>query len=336
MIASMEDEDAKVAPWQKPWKLSPYGSTPRNAVSGRTYRGMNTMLTMLTMWERGYSMPLWLTFKQAHEVAAKAMRKAGRPVVEKTLRTGKKVFVFGEGDPEEGKSVGAIREGQNKANDAGATSIIFWKPSKFKKEDANGDEQEHAYMLMKFYQVFNIEQCDEHVQEYLCPPVERPEFTPHEAAQKICEGFGCETRHGGDRAYYAPGEDRIQLPEREQFDTPEHYYTTRFHEMGHATGHSSRLGRDSMKPGQHREVHTYAEEELVAEFTACFLSGEAGIERTTEGNAAAYLRVWAGRLREDPKIVVNAAQRAQKAADLILGRAAPGAAGASESSQKAA
>jgi antirestriction protein ArdC len=191
-------------------------------------------------------------------------------------------------------------------------------------------------MLMKFYQVFNVEQCDEHVKAYLCPPVERPEFTPHEHADRICEGFDCETRHGGDRAYYTPSEDRIQLPEREQFNTPEHYYTTRFHEMGHATGHSSRLARDSMKPGQHREVHSYAEEELVAEFTACFLSGEAGIERTTEGNAAAYLRVWAGRIRDNKQIIVTAAQRAQKAADLILGRKAPGATGDSQNSKAAA
>lgn len=338
-IAMLEDENAEIAPWQRPWALSPYGSTPRNAVSNRPYRGMNIMLTMMTAWARGYSMPLWLTFKQAHEVAAKAMRKAGRPVVEKTIRRGKRtktIYVFGEGDPEAGKSVGGIREGQNKANNAGATSIIFWKPSKYTEQDANGEDHERAYMLMRMYQVFNVEQCDEHVREYLCPPVERPEFTPHEAAQNICEGFDCDTRHGGDRAYYAPREDYIQLPEREQFESPEHYYTTRFHEMGHATGHSSRLGRDSMKPGKHREIHTYAEEELVAEFTACFLAGEAGIERTTENNAAAYMRHWASKLRDDPGIITTAAQRAQKAADLILGRQAPGAAGNSEQSKEAA
>lgn len=330
-------ESGQAAPWQRPWEVSPYGSTPCNGVTKRPYRGINIWLTLMTSWKRGYSRPMWLTFKQAHEVAAKAMRKAGRPVEEKTVKRGKftkTLFVFGEGDPEAGKSVGGIRAGQNKENDAGATTVIFWKPSKFTKTDANGDEQEHGYMIMRAYQVFNVDQCDEHVREYLCPvEVEAPEFSPIEECERICEGYEIETRHGGDRAYYDVIGDRIQLPEREQFHSPEHYYTTRFHEMGHSTGHGSRLGRPGIAKFDYRGSHQYAEEELVAEFTACFLAGEAGIVRTVENQAAQYLRIWAAKLKEDPKMVVHAAQRAQKAADLVLGRKAPG---ATETADKAA
>lgn len=111
------------------------------------------------------------------------------------------------------------------------------------------------------------------------------------------------------------------MPKREAFDSAEHYYTTRFHEMGHSTGHASRLGRDGIKNFDRFGSHQYAEEELVAEFTACFLAAEAGIERTVEGSSASYLKNWASKLRDDPKLVVFAAQRAQKAADLITGRA---------------
>lgn len=313
-------EEGDIAPWQKPWKASPYGNVPHNPVSGTIYRGINIWLTLMTCWERNYDHPMFLTFKQAHEVAAKAARKAGHKVETKEVgRNKRKVYVFADG-PNKGKSVGGIKEGQNKANGCGGTTVIFWRGGTRTEKDDNGIERERFWMTTRAYTVFNIEQCDTSVQEYLMPPVPAPEFSPLEMCERICDGYEIETRHGGDRAYYRPDEDRIQMPEMGKFETAEGYYTTRFHEMGHSTGHVSRLGRDSMKPGAHRDVHTYAAEELVAEFTACFLAGEAGIVRTVEGNSAAYLQHWASKLREDKRLVVTAAQRAQKAADLIMGR----------------
>lgn len=317
ILAALE---SGTAPWLKPWKVSPYGSVPHNPVSGTIYRGINVWLTLLTQWERGYDIPMWLTFKQAHEIAAKAARKAGHKVEAKQVGRGKKrtVYVYADG-PNKGKSVGGIREGQNAANQSGGTTVIFWTSGTRTEEDENGEEQRRQWMTTRAYTVFNVAQCDEAVQEYLCPPVaETPEFTPLEQCERICDGFAIRTDHGGDRACYVPSEDRIRLPKRERFNSPEEYYTTRFHEMGHATGHPSRLAR--FKVGEHREVHTYAEEELVAEFTACFLAGEAGIVRTVENNSAAYLNHWASKLKEDKRIAITAAQRAQKAADLILGR----------------
>jgi antirestriction protein ArdC len=317
ILAALETDD--VAPWQRPWKVSPLGGVPRNAASGRAYRGMNVFLTLMTMWERGYDVPLWLTFKQANEIAAKAHRKAGR-AVEQNHRGH---WVFADGD-DAGQSCGGVRSGQNKDNGAGATQVIFWKPMRRTARDANGEEQDRSYLLMRSYAVFNIAQCDDAVRAHVCPPkpaeAEAPAFTPHEACERICDGYDIDTHHGGDRAYYVPAADRIQLPKPEAFDSPEHYYTTRFHEMGHSTGAAKRLGRDGIANFDYRGSHQYAEEELVAEFTACFLAGEAGIVRTTEGNSASYLRCWAAKIKEDPKIVVMAAQRAQKAADHILGR----------------
>lgn len=323
MIAALEaaaDSDNPLAPWQKPWKASPYGSAPHNPVSGTVYRGINTWLTLMVMWERSYDLPIFLTFKQAHEVAAKALRAKGIKVETKEVgKSKRKVYVYADG-PDKGKSVGGIKAGQNKKNDTGGTTIILWKRVNRVDEDEDGNERYFGNFFTKAYTVFNVAQCDEHVREYLTATPEAPEFTPLERCERICEGYEIETRHGGDRAYYRPDEDRIQLPNRETFKTPEGYYTVRFHEMGHSTGHVSRLGRDSMKPGAHRDVHTYAEEELVAEFSACFLAGEAGIVRTVEGNSAAYLRHWASKLKENKRMVVYAAQRAQKAADLVMGR----------------
>ena len=317
IVAALESGD-DLAPWQKPWKVSPYGSAPHNPASGTTYRGINTWIALMTMWERGYDVPMFVTYKQANEIAAKAHRSAGRAVELRTV--GRRQFwAFTDGD-DKGKSCGGIRAGQNKENNSGGTTVIFWKRGTRTVEDENGNEEKKGWAMLRTFTVFNVAQCDDHVREYLCPPVPAPEFTPLEQCERICEGYEIETRHGGSRAFYVPSEDRIQLPQPETFATPEGYYTTRFHEMGHSTGHVSRLGREGLKPGQHREVHTDAEEELVAEFTACFLAGEAGIVRTVEGNSAAYLRHWASKLREDKRLVIFAAQRAQKAADLVLGK----------------
>ena len=341
-IIEMMESDG-VAPWHRPWKASLFGSVPMNITTRKPYRGVNVLTTLMPQWKRDYDFPLWITFKQATEVAVKAARKAGHKVEQN--KRGR--WVYGEN---KGKVVRGIREGQNKANGAGSTEIIFWQPYKRKEEDENGNERFRRSMLLRAFQVFNIEQCERAVIEYLIPgatvsdegkisqiPSEGlPEFKPLEAAEAIVEGFDIETRHGGDRAYYSPREDRIQLPKRETFDSPEHYYTTRFHEIGHATGHESRLGREGIKGFDYFGSHRYATEELVAEFTAAFLAGEAGIERTIEDNSAAYLKSWAKRLREDKSIIYKAARDAQKAADFVMGREAPGAKEEAEKSQEAA
>jgi antirestriction protein ArdC len=219
--------------------------------------------------------------------------------------------------------VGGVRKGQNKQSGCGATEVVFWKVGRRTVIDDDGNEIEKSWMMMRFFNVFNIAQCEDHVIEYLRPTAgPNPGFSAIKEAERICAGYEIETRHGGDQAYYSPTEDRIQLPKPEVFRSSEHYYTTRFHEMGHSTGHANRLARDGITHFDFRGSHQYAEEELVAEFTACFLAGAAGFERTVEGSSAAYLKHWVARLKEDKKIIVRAAQRAQKASDLILGTVA--------------
>jgi antirestriction protein ArdC len=320
IIAAMES--GEVAPWHRPWKATAVGSMnlPHN-VRGNAYRGVNVWLTMMTAWSRSYRSMVWMTFKQAHEIAAKAMRAAGRKVEQNERGT----YVFADGE-DKGKSVGGIRKGQSAKNDCGGTSIVFWKKTSYTVEDEDGEEKKRSGMLLKFYTVFNLEQCDEHVVDYVNRAkaealAKLPEFNPIAECERIVEGYDVTTKHdGGNRAFYNIVTDSIHLPKRKTFDSPEHYYTTRFHEMGHSTGAAHRLDRKGLK--LIRDRHDYAEEELVAEFTACFLAAEAGIVRTVENNSASYLKSWASKLRDDPRLVVYAAQRAQKAADLILGREA--------------
>ncbi len=111
------------------------------------------------------------------------------------------------------------------------------------------------------------------------------------------------------------------MPERETFDSEEHYYGTLFHEMAHSTGHDSRLSRPGVANPIRPASHDYSQEELVAEMGAAFLLAEAGIE--AEGlvdNSAAYVASWLKALRNDKKLVVFAGAQAQKAVDHILSR----------------
>lgn len=128
------------------------------------------------------------------------------------------------------------------------------------------------------------------------------------------------TNDGGERAYYRPSTDTIHLPPRDIFKSSEGYYETAFHELGHSTGHESRLGRHKEKDTDfHFGSALYAKEELVAEMTASFLCAKAGIDMSTTENTVAYIGSWLKALKNDKRMVVTAAAQAQKAADYILG-----------------
>jgi len=129
-----------------------------------------------------------------------------------------------------------------------------------------------------------------------------------------------ELKFGGNRAYYSPTLDYVQLPHLSSFETPEEYYNTLFHEITHATGHVSRLARKSILEPSYFGSHEYSKEELVAEMGAAFLSGYCGTEHRTLENSAAYIQGWLKSLRNDRTLLIHAAAQAQKAADFILNR----------------
>lgn len=201
-----------------------------------------------------------------------------------------------------------------------ATPVVFWKIDREKDVDT-GKESSSAFMRQ--YSVFNVAQIDG-LQPAL--PFEVPAFDSIASADEIVAGYmGCESHptlaHGGDAAVYFPGRDHVQMPHAGTFTTPAAYYCTLFHELTHSTGHVSRLDRKAGKVGGGFGSKDYSDEELVAEFGASFLSAEAGVSNDALlDNSAAYIKGWLSRLKDDPKVAINAAQRAQKAADLILRR----------------
>lgn len=125
---------------------------------------------------------------------------------------------------------------------------------------------------------------------------------------------GVPVRVGGSRAFYSPALDVVGMPPASAFRTPEGYAATLLHELGHGTGHESRLGRDlSGRFGS----RSYAVEELVAELTSCMVGAVLGLPCDVE-NHASYLHSWLEVLREDSRAVFRAAAAAQKAADWML------------------
>ena len=127
-------------------------------------------------------------------------------------------------------------------------------------------------------------------------------------------------RHAEPRAYYSAARDFVNMPKPERFQQPAEYYSTLFHELTHATGHDSRLGRLKDQKQAAFGSGSYSREELVAEMGAAFLCGESGIVQDTIDNSAAYISNWLKRLKDDVRLVVTAAAQAQKAADFVLDR----------------
>ena len=125
--------------------------------------------------------------------------------------------------------------------------------------------------------------------------------------------------HVGHQACYIPSSDKVNMPDKNSFVGDEEYYSTLFHELGHSTGHDCRLGRHKKEKCSHFFGSAdYSKEELVAEMTAGFLCGHTGIENKTIGNSIAYIQSWVRKFKDKPKMVVQAAAAAQKAADFIL------------------
>jgi antirestriction protein ArdC len=207
---------------------------------------------------------------------------------------------------------GQVRKGEK------STLVVFWK--RIKVEDKTTKDEKFIAML-RYFRVFNAEQVDGIEDKLPAETDSGNEFNPIEACESIVQGYdGPEIRHGGDRACYSPPFDFIGMPEREQFDAPEYYYGTLFHELGHSTGHKDRLNREGLtKLDTTFGDETYSQEELVAEITAAFLCTEAGIDGITFNNSTAYIDNWRRKLNTEPKLIVQAAAQAQKASDMILG-----------------
>jgi antirestriction protein ArdC len=205
---------------------------------------------------------------------------------------------------------GSVKSGQK------AWPVVFWKLLENDKRATGGELTKVP--LLRYYNVFNVEQCDGITPPVAPTPENAPTFTPIESARAIVDNMPKKPmlHHREQRAFYSLGGDYVNMPLPESFTNAEEYYSTLFHELTHATGAKHRLDRDM---GGCFGSDPYAKEELIAEMGACFLSAIAGIDvAPLQENQAAYISSWLGRLRDDKRLVVTASTKAKHAARYIL------------------
>jgi len=206
---------------------------------------------------------------------------------------------------------GHVRKGEH------GTKVVFWKIGTRETEDADGETHESKSILLRYYTVFNVEQC-----EGVASPSVAPAVNSIEECERIVSQMPNPPAFEQDgRAWYRPSTDSVGMPSRNAFNSVEEFYSTLFHELTHSTGHSKRVGRDGIEKLNTFGSESYSKEELIAEMGAAMLCGVAGIERKTLSNSAAYLKSWIGVLKSDARMVITAASAAQKAADYIQGGA---------------
>jgi antirestriction protein ArdC len=208
---------------------------------------------------------------------------------------------------------GTVRKSQH------GSKVVFWRISEYGRENEETEETEnHKSILLRYYTVFNQEQC-----EGIKPPEPSPTISPIEQCESIVKSMPNPPGLTQDaRACYWPSTDTVGMPARSAFNSAEEYYSALFHEITHSTGHPSRVGREGIMNHNPFGSEDYSKEELIAEMGAAMLCGVAGIESRTLGNSAAYLQTWINKLKSDSRLIVSAASQAQKAADYTLGKAA--------------
>jgi antirestriction protein ArdC len=206
---------------------------------------------------------------------------------------------------------GTVRKGER------SSMVVFWKQLETKDKTTGEDKR---IPMLRYYNVFNVAQC-EGLTAPDAVPFEPLAFTPIESCERIVSGYadGPALDHAGCTAFYRPSTDTVTMPEQTRFASCEEYYSTLFHELSHSTGHASRLNRLDSKNPQPFGSANYGKEELIAEMSAAFLCGRAGIDPSVIENQAAYLNGWLATIKGDKRLVLAAAGAAQKSADRILG-----------------
>jgi len=274
IIAELE---AGHVPWVQPWGTAAAKaqlSMPKNASTDRSYSGVNVLLLWGSTIEHGFTGQSWLTFRQALSLG------------------------------------GHVRKGER------GTTVVYadrFIPSDEKRRAAETGEEAQAIPFLKRFTVFNTDQCDELPDEIATAAPPPPPGLIEPKVEALIKATGIDFRIGGDRAFYAPVEDYVQVPPPQAYFEPINWHRTALHELGHATGHRSRLGRD--QSGSYG-TKKYAFEELVAELAAAFGCASLGIVPTVRHSD--YIGSWLEVLREDNRAIVRAASQASKAADYLL------------------
>lgn len=309
MIERMQQ--MKETGWKKGWigGESGYAGLPQN-VGGRNYSGSNSFFLQLHTAAMGYQLPVYLTFKQAHNLKAHVLK-------------GEKAFPVVYWD-----MLVKDRDGRRISSD------------EYRAMTKEERQRLEAIPFVKSFPVYNVAQTNlaeiqpERMQKLLdrfkVPELRDTEgMYAHAALDRMVQTqqWLCPIQADKrvDGAFYSPSQDRIVVPMKAQFNIgsmPEEtyrggmeYYSTMLHEMTHSTMTPERLNRET---GGRFGDPKYAKEELVAELTAAMISHSMGFDSKVTDNSAAYLDSWIGTLKQEPKFIVSVMADVNRASDLIL------------------
>ena len=199
-----------------------------------------------------------------------------------------------------------------------AQIVVYWNWIESKSQvQENGKPV--LYPLLKYYQVFNIEQVTGI--EYKSTVKKLSAFEKDDNCEAVLISYknAPAITHQQQQAFYSPAADVVNMPIKESFTGSQEYYCTLFHELIHSTGHQKRLAREGIKDFNVYGSEVYSKEELIAEMGASFLCAKTGIENQTFNNSVAYINGWLSVIKKDSKFLIHSATQAQKAADHILG-----------------
>lgn len=275
----IEQLEQGIIPWKKPWTGVRTGAISH--ATGRPYSLLNQML----LGKPGE----YVTFKQCKDEGGKVKKGAKSKIV------------------------------------------VFWKVLPKQKTDADGNIITDAdgkpvvigLPVLRYFQVFHIDDC-----EGISPKWDKnlPDVaSSDERAESVLNDYVRRENISfqnviGDRAYYSPAFDCIRVPLMAQFDSTGEYYGTAYHEAVHSTGHKTRLNRFEINDAAAAfGSESYSKEELVAEIGSACCLHELGLETpSTFKNSAAYIQSWLRVLKDDKRMIISAAARAEKAVKLIF------------------
>ena len=281
-------------PWFKPWTTHSIEGLPSNYDSKNEYHGSNIFTLNAIQMAKGYLFNKWVTYKGAMNLG------------------------------------GHVSKGEK------GYTIVFWKFIEKTKVLENGEEETKTIPFLRTHTVFNVEQCEN------IPMPEKPKkktgrkLQPLKEAQHVIDNYYKKESvelvvKESNRAFYSPSQDMVVVPTMDQcvakckdrgLTTAEgkaHYYSTLFHETAHSTGHKSRLARKGIMDLNFFGSHEYTKEELVAEMSAVSLCHVTGVDTASViENTKAYCAGWSDKLKREPKWIVWAGSRVEKAVDYIL------------------
>ena len=264
-------------PWVQPWRSASTKAPlamPSNGATGRHYSGINVLILWGAVIQHGFPGQSWLTFRQALSLG------------------------------------GNVRKGER------GTTVVYadrFTPEDEKRRARETGEEPGKIAFLKRFTVFNTAQCDGLPEDIAVAIPSPPPGLIEPRVETLIRATGIDFRIGGDRAYYVPALDHVVVPPPQAFFESINWHRTALHELGHATGHASRLARDFSGSFGTKK---YAFEELIAEMSAAFCCASLGIMPTVRH--ADYIASWLEVLREDNRAIVRAASQASKSADWIL------------------